>query len=80
MTADEFEIPAAPTPRTHAQAAAIWGGNAVEQQPDEYLVYTLLVYLTPDDPALPIPAPTVEADIAAVRARMPPEYERSATR
>ena len=29
MTRDETPVPAAPTPLTHAQAAAIWGANAL---------------------------------------------------
>jgi hypothetical protein len=43
-------IPAAPTPWTREQAAAIHGENQLVVYPDEYLVYALL---QPDHPSLP---------------------------
>lgn len=61
MTADPTPIPAAPTPYTHKQAAAILGHNAVTSYPDEAVIPAQLAQvaaaaLTPDSTSLP-PAP-----------------------
>lgn len=58
LTADETPIPAAPTPYTHEQAAAVWGANALTSYPDEAAIPAQLgqvaaAVLTPDSPTLP---------------------------
>lgn len=83
MTPDATPAPAAPTPLTPSQAAAIHGASALRQFPGEdrapafepaLLAAALLVA---DHESLPVPPPTVLADIAAVRSGIHPSYEWS---
>jgi len=56
MTADDMPSPQAPTPRTAVQKAAIWGHNAVADDPDGFdLRHALVAEAALSPESMPFP-------------------------